>query len=170
MLKDNVEKALNDQLNFELYSAYIYLAMSAWFEDQDLPGFANWMDIQWQEEQFHSNKFFHFINARGGRVELEAIPKPQKDWNSPLEAFEHALEHEQTVTARIGQLVRLSRDEDDYGTESFLTWFIDEPVEEESNVDTIIKQLKRIGDHGPSILMLDQQLGARSFTPPATGE
>jgi ferritin len=168
MLKDTIEKAVNDQLNFELYSGYIYLAMAAYFEDQDLPGFANWMDIQWQEEQFHANKFFHYVNERGGRVELEAIPKPPVNWESPIAAFEHALKHEQAVTMRIGKLIALSREEADYGTESFLSWFIDEQVEEESNVDTIIKQLRRIGDHGPSLLQLDSQLASRVFTSPAT--
>jgi len=167
MLKESIEKALVDQLNFEIYSGYIYLAMGAWFEDQDLPGFANWMYIQWQEEFAHAQKFVHYVQERGGRVIYDAIPKPPEEWDSPLAVFEHALEHEQIVTGRINERLALARAENDFATETFLHWFVEEQVEEEASADGIIKQLRRVGDSGHGLLMMDRELGARTFTPPA---
>lgn len=167
MLKENVHKALNDQLNFELYSGYVYLAMAAWFEDNDLPGFANWMTIQWQEEFAHAMKFVHFVQERGEKVVYEQLDKPQTDYESPLHAFETALHHEQIVTGRINDLVALAREERDFATESFLGWFVDEQVEEEASADAIIKQLRIVGESGHGLLMLDREMSQRVFTPPA---
>jgi ferritin len=170
MLKNNIENALNDQMNFEYYSAYIYLSMAAYFDSINLPGFASWMRVQFQEEQFHGGKFAHYVAERGGRIVLDAIPKPQLEWESPLAAFETALHHEGIVTGRINEIVGLARQENDWATDSFLAWFVSEQVEEEATADGIVQQLKLVGDNGHALLMLDRELGARVFTPPASGE
>lgn len=163
MLSDKMEEQLNEQINAEIYSGYLYYAMEAYFEDEDLTGFASWMHIQAQEELLHAQKFFDFINERGGRVELDAIEKPKKDWNSPLEAFQDAYEHETKVTDRINKLYDLALKENDHATASFLNWFIDEQVEEEASADEIVNKLKRIGDSGHGIFMLDNELGSRTL-------
>ena len=131
MLTEKMEKAINGQINAELYSAYLYLAMAAWFQERDLPGFAGWMRIQVQEEQFHAAKMFDHVLQRGGRADLGAIDAPPGDWKSPLEVFKATLEHEQKVTGLINDLVYLARDERDNATEIFLQWFVKEQVEEE---------------------------------------
>ena len=163
MLSDKMEEQLNEQINAEIYSGYLYYAMEAYFEDEDLTGFASWMHIQAQEELLHAQKFFDFINERGGRVELDAIEKPKKVWNSPLEAFQDAYEHETKVTDRINKLYDLALKENDHATASFLNWFIDEQVEEEASADEIVNKLKRIGDSGHGIFMLDNELGSRTL-------
>jgi ferritin len=163
MLSDKMEEQLNEQINAEIYSGYLYYAMEAYFEDEDLTGFASWMHIQAQEELLHAQKFFDFINERGGRVELDAIEKPKKDWNSPLEAFQDAYEHETKVTDRINKLYDLALKENDHATASFLNWFIDEQVEEEASADEIVNKLERIGDSGHGIFMLDNELGSRKL-------
>jgi ferritin len=161
MISKKVEKALNEQLNAELYSAYLYLSMSAWFESQNLPGCAAWMRIQTREENTHSMKFFGFVNERRGRVTLKAIEEPAKEWKSPLAAFEAALEHEQYITGRIDDLVNLAATEKDHATAAFLQWFVNEQVEEEASVDRIIQQLKMASNAPGALLMLDHELGER---------
>ncbi|MBN1818992.1 MAG: ferritin [Sedimentisphaerales bacterium] len=168
MIGKKMEKALNGQINAELYSAYLYLSMAAWFESKNLPGFANWMRIQFQEEQFHAMKFYDYILERGGTVTLSAIEAPQTTWKSPLDAFESTLEHEQKVTGLINDLVYLARDEKDNASEIFLQWFVTEQVEEEDNVNTILGQLEWIKDHPQALFGLNKELGQRTFTPPAT--
>lgn len=163
MLSEKMEEKLNEQINAEIYSGYLYYAMEAYFEDEDLTGFANWMHIQAQEELLHAHKFFNFINERGGRVILDAIGKPKADWNSPLEAFQEAYEHETKVTDRINKLYDLAVKEKDHATASFLNWFIDEQVEEEASADEIVNKLKRIGDSGHGIFMFDKELGSRTL-------
>ena len=167
MIGKKVEQALNAQLNSELYSAYLYLSMTAYFESVDLPGFANWMRIQTQEEQFHANKLFDHILDRGGKVKLHAIETPPTDWDSPLAVFEATLEHEQKVTASINDLVYLAREEKDNASEIFLQWFVSEQVEEEDSTGTILGQLKLIKDSPQALFIMDKEMAQRVFTPPA---
>jgi ferritin len=164
MLKPGIQDALNDQINAELFSSYLYLSMAAHFESKSLPGMANWMRIQAQEELTHAMKFYDFINDRGGRVILAAVEAPQTEWDGPLSVFEGALEHERKVTGLIHDLVELAVGEKDRATEAFLQWFVNEQVEEEATAETIVDQLKLIGDNGVALFMLDGQLGQRSFT------
>ncbi len=170
MLTDKMEKAINGQINAELYSAYLYLAMAAWFQEQDLPGFAGWMRIQVQEEQFHAMKMFDHVLERGGRTDLGAIDAPPGDWKAPLEVFKATLEHEQMVTGLINDLVYLARDERDNATEIFLQWFVKEQVEEEDAASGILGQLKLVEGSPQALFLMDRELGQRVFTPPAAGE
>ncbi len=162
MLGKAIEKALNEQLNAELYSAYLYLSMAAWFESQNLPGMAAWMRIQHREETGHGLKFFGFVTERRGRVTLKVIEAPAKDWKSPLAAFEAALKHEQHITGRIGELVNLAIEEKDHATNAFLQWFVNEQVEEEASVDSIVQKLKMAEKSAGALLMLDHELGKRA--------
>ncbi len=168
MLNEKMQDAINDQVNAELYSSYLYLSMSAYFLSMNLKGFANWMRIQAQEELAHAIKFYDYIDGRNGKIELKAIDSPPSNWNSPLIAFEEVLKHELYVTSRINDLVYLAVDIKDRATESFLKWFVDEQVEEEANADDIIQQLKLIGDTGPVLFMFDRELGQRVFVNPLT--
>jgi ferritin len=170
MLSDGLQKALNGQVNAELYSSYLYLAMSMYFEDAGLPGAASWMKIQAQEELWHAWKFMDYINERGGRVLLEAIAKPEGEWSSSLDAFETVLAHERRVSSLIGGLVELARAEKDYMTDNFLQWFVAEQVEEEATADEVVRKFGLAGDAGGNLLLLDRELGQRVYTPPATGE
>ena len=167
MLKPNVEKALNEQVNKELYSAYLYQAMSAHSANIGLEGVANWLDIQAQEEMSHARKMYDYILECGGKVNLEAIDKPDTDYQTAKDMFNKTLEHEKLVTASINDLVYLAREERDYATEIFLSWFVTEQVEEEASVNAIIDKLNLIGDGGNGIFMLDKELASRVFTPPA---
>ena len=162
MLGKKLEKALNEQINAELYSAYLYLSMAAWFESQNLPGCAAWMRIQTKEEYAHGLKIFDFVNERRGRVVLRAIDEPAKEWKSPLAAFEAAFEHEQYITGRIDDLVNLANQDKDHATASFLQWFVNEQVEEEASVDTIVQMLKRAEKAPGALLMIDRELGQRT--------
>ena len=152
---------LNNQITEELKSAYIYLAMSAYFEDQDLPGFAQWMKVQSGEELEHAMKFFDFINEREGRVELQNIDKPEGSWSSPKAAFEAAYEHEKYISACIDGLVKTAREEEDNATANFLQWYVSEQVEEEANAIAIVKNLELIGDAKHGLFMLNRELGER---------
>ncbi len=167
MIKSRVEEAINHQINAELYSAYLYLSMAAYFEDESLSGFSNWMRVQFEEEQFHGLKLFNYLAERGGRVKLEPIEAPKIEWENIVEVFEDTLEHEQHVTSLINKLMDIALEESDHATVSFLRWYIDEQVEEEAAVESILHQLKLINGAGNGILMLDRELGARVFTPPA---
>lgn len=162
MLEKQMEKALNAQINAELGSAYVYLAMAAYFEAQDLPGFASWMRIQAQEELGHAMKFYGYIHERNGRVILKAIDAPESEWASPLAAFGNAYEHEQKITGMIHKLVDLAIKESDHATNNFLQWFVKEQVEEESNAFTVVRALQRVGDSAQGLFMLDRELGRRS--------
>lgn len=161
MISEKMLAAMNAQINAELHSAYIYLSMSAYFEDANLPGFANWMRVQAGEEVEHAMKFFDFINERRGRVLLEPIKAVPTEWASPLAAFEEAFKHEQKVTGLIHKLVGLANTEKDYPSQSFLQWFVDEQVEEEASADAIVQRLKLVGDAGQGLFMLDRECGAR---------
>ena len=162
MLNGKIENAINAQIKHELASAYLYLSMSAYFEANNLPGFASWMRVQAEEEQEHAMKFFDFINDRGGRVALQAIEQPQVEWDSPLKVFEQVYSHEQKVTSLIHAIYKLAVEEADYPTQVMLHWFIDEQVEEEKNASAILDQLKVVEGHTGSLFMIDHRLGKRS--------
>ncbi len=161
MMTKKMGKALNDQINAELYSAYMYLSMSAYFEAQNLPGFAKWMRIQWQEEVMHALKIYDYVNERGDRVVLKSIDEPPSKWKSPLDAFQATYKHEQVVTGRIDDLVNMAATGKDHATNAFLQWFVTEQVEEEKSADEIVQKLKRISDAPGGLYMLDKELGQR---------
>jgi ferritin len=167
MLNNDMEKALNAQVNAEMYSAYLYLSMSAFFQSKSLSGFAGWMRVQAQEEMVHAMKFYDFINERGGRVILEPIEAPPTDWDSPLATFEAVYEHEQKVTGLINELVELALEKHDHATNIFLQWFVSEQVEEEATAGTLVDKLKLIGKDANGLFMLDSELAQRTFTMPA---
>jgi ferritin len=161
MLDKKMLAALNDQLQAEYSSAYLYLAMAAYFDANNLPGSAQWMKVQYGEEVAHAMKFYGYIYDRLGAVTLKAIEAPKATWTSPLAAFEAAFKHEQYITGRISALVDQAAKLGDHATERFLDWFVNEQVEEESSVDKVVQQLKMIGDSKGSLLMLDHVLGKR---------
>ncbi len=167
MLSKKLEAALNAQINAEFWSAYLYLSMAAYFAADGKPGFANWFEIQFKEEQDHAMKFFKYVIDRGAKVELKPIEKVDLTWESPLHAFEETLRHEKIVTGRINDLVALAKDEKDYATESMLKWFVDEQVEEEATAQGYIDALKMIKDNGFGIYTLDKELQSRSYSPVA---
>jgi len=162
MLSEKMLKALNEQLNKELFSAYFYLGIAAYFKERNLDGFASWMEAQAEEELGHALRFYDYIFDRGGKVELERIEKPKQNFESPLKAFEAVYLHEVGVTQSIFKLVKLAREENDYATEQFLQWFVEEQVEEEASTKAIVDKLKIIGDSPQGLFMLDRELGARS--------
>ena len=161
MLSEKMAQALNKQVNMELYSTYIYMAMSEYFQANNLKGFANWMNVQAGEEMGHANKFRHYLNEQGARVVFAEVAAPPKEWDSPLAAFEMALGHEKKVTASIKELVTLAKQENDYATEIMLQWFISEQVEEESTASEIVEKLKMIKDSAQGLFMMDGFLGQR---------
>ena len=155
--------ALNGQIKEELYSSYLYLSMSSYFEINDLKGFANWMRIQTQEELAHAMRIYNFLNERGAKVKLESIGAPLNDWESPLKVFEDTLAHEKHITGCINKLVDLAMELRDHSSMSFLNWFLDEQVEEESAANEIVKKLELAGKDGAALLMLDRESGQRVF-------
>ena len=161
MLNKKVQEAMNEQIKNEWYSGYLYLSMSAYFEANNLPGFARWMRLQAEEEQEHALKFFDFVHDRGGRVVLQAIDQPPAEFESQLAVFELTLEHERKVTRLIHELYALALQENDYASQVMLQWFVDEQVEEEKNAEQIVETLKMVGDGGQALVMLDRQLGQR---------
>ncbi len=169
MINEKMEKAFNDQINKELYSEYLYLAMKAYFADMNLQGFVNWFDIQVQEERAHAFGMYDYLLERGGKVVLEAIDKPEVKGTTPLEIFEQVLEHEEYVTSRINYLMDVADDVKDRAALSFLNWYVKEQVEEEASVGGVLATLKLIGDDKKALLMLDKDLAARVFNPPVIG-
>jgi len=161
MIGKPMQDAMNEQINKELFSSYLYLSMAAYFEDKNLAGFANWMRIQADEEREHAMKFYDFILDRGGRVYLKAIDAPKTDWNSNLEVAEEVAAHESKVTASIYALYELALKEKDYPAQVMLQWFITEQVEEEKNAAEIVADLKLIDERGTAVFVLDKQLGKR---------
>ena len=162
MLTTPLLKAINEQINHEMYSSYLYLAMAAYCESKNFPGFAKWMKMQSAEETNHAMKLYDYIHDRGGIVALMAIDQPPAEFKSPLKMFEQALEHERKISGLITKLYELSIKENDYPTQVMLQWFITEQVEEEKTAIGIVEQLKMIGDSPVSLMMMDRQLGARS--------
>ena len=157
-----MQKALNDQINAELYSSYLYLAMVAYFESLNLEGCAHWMRLQVQEENLHAMKIFDYVCDRGGRVVLQPVHGPPQEWTSPLVAFQDALKHEIKMTGNINKLANLAQTEKDNATNNHLQWFVDEQVEEEASVETIVQKLKLLGSKGPGLFMLDRDLAGRA--------
>ena len=170
MLKEKMLKALNGQINAEMYSSYLYLAMESYFQSVSLTGFANWMRGQVQEELFHAMKFYDYVCERGGQVTLDAISKPESEWKSPLDAFAHILRHEQLVTGLINDLMDLAISEKDHASQNFLQWFVAEQVEEEATAGEIVDKLQLIKQDTSGLFLLDAELGKRVFTMPAKGE
>jgi len=161
MLGKKLEDAINEQVNKELYSAYLYLSMSAYCEAENLPGAAKWMRAQAEEEVEHAMRFFDYVHARGGRVVLRAIEMPPPVWKSPLEMFEQVLDHERKVTGMINRIYEVALAEKDYATQMELQWFITEQVEEEQKAGQVVEQLKRVEAHPMGLLTVDRQLGER---------
>jgi ferritin len=156
-----MQDALNEQINKEFFSSYLYLSMAAYFEDKNLTGFAHWMRLQADEEREHAMKFYNFILDRGGRVQLRAIDAPATEWKSNLEVVEQVAEHEGKVTASIHDLYELARQEKDYPAQVMLQWFISEQVEEEKNAAELVAKLRLIEERGTAVLMLDHRLSKR---------
>lgn len=167
MLSKKMEEALNEQINAELWSAYLYLSMGMQFENAGLSGVANWFKVQFQEEQAHAEIFMNYINQRGGRVLLKPIAAVDTDWATPLDAFKATLTHEQKVTAMINNLYALAEEEKDYATREQLAWFVTEQVEEEESAQELIDKFTLIGNDGMGLYMLNQELGARTYTAPS---
>jgi ferritin len=170
MLSKKVQTALNDQINAELYSAYLYLAMSNYFVHANLSGMANWMKLQAGEEQMHAMKIYDFVQERNGEVVLAKIDEPQAKWSSPLAAFEDAYKHEQKVSGMINDIATLAMAEKDHATNVFLNWFIEEQVEEEASALEVVDQLKLVKDSPGALFMLDRELGQRTAAPASEAE
>jgi len=161
MIGKAMQDAMNEQINKEVFSSYLYLSMAAYFEDKSLPGFANWMRIQSDEEREHAMKFYDFILERGGKVQLKAVDAPKTEWNSTMEVVEEVAAHEANVTASINSLYELSMKEKDYPAQIMLQWFITEQVEEERNAAEIVASLKMIEARETAVLQLDHRLSKR---------
>ncbi len=161
-----MEEALNDQINYELLSAYLYMSMSNYSSRNGLRGFTKWFMAQYHEEMLHAMKIYEFVQRRGGTVVLKEIPAPEHEWDGPLDLFEKTLIHEKSVTKRINNLIDIALEERDHASHIFLQWFISEQVEEEENDNDIIAQLKLIGDDTSALLTFDKELGARAVTVP----
>ena len=161
MISNVMQEAINEQINKELYSSYLYLSMAAFFENENLPGFAKWLHVQADEERGHGMKLYEHLVDRGGRVVLKAIAAPPTEWKSNLETFKEVQAHEAAVTASINSLYEIALKEKDYPAQVLLQWFITEQVEEEKNAAEIVQQLVLIDAHGTAVLLLDHQLGKR---------
>lgn len=167
MLSKTLRDALIDQMNFEFYSAHTYMAMASYCTAESYDGFANFFLVQAEEERFHAMKLYHYINDRGERAIVSGFKDPNNEYSSILEAFQVGYEHEREVTKRFYHLSDLAMDEREHATMAFLKWFIDEQVEEESTFDTLINKIKRIENNSNALFMLDNELAARTFVPPA---
>lgn len=161
MVSQKIQQEINDQIQAEFQSGWLYLALAGWFEGQNLDGFSHWMRQQWQEEQQHAMKFYNHLLRRGGEVEIQALEKPEINNDSVLKIFERVLEHEQYITKRIYSLFDLAQQENDYALETLLQWFIDEQVEEEDNVSSIVEKIRLVGEEGRSLYILDRELAKR---------
>lgn len=161
MIDKEIEESINDQINAELYSSYLYLSMAADFADKGYDGLEQWMRIQAEEEKDHAMRLYDYLQERGGRVKLEAIDKPKEAWKSPLQAFEEALEHEKYVTERINEMADLAEKKKDRATLNMLQWFIEEQVEEEDSTENVVNKLKMVKDSPSGLMMLDNKLGER---------
>jgi len=166
MISKEMEQAFNEQLNKELYSAYLYLAMSAYCAAEGFPGFSHWMRLQYEEEMMHAMKLYDYILERDGSVQLQQIDQPPREFGSPVEVFEKTLAHEQFITQSINDLIALAVDERDFASQAFLQWFVTEQVEEEANVKDILAPLRMIGKEGGGLMMIDQKLARRAAPAP----
>ncbi len=169
MLDAKVEKAINDQINAELYSSYLYVAMANHFAQISLPGAAHWMQMQAIEELTHVSKFSDYIHDRQGTVTLGAIEAPPSSWDTPIAVFEEAYDHECKVSSLINSLVDAAQAVSDHATINFLQWFVAEQVEEEASVDEIVQKLKLVGESDGGLFMVDRELAGRQLAlPPGT--
>ncbi|MPQ43844.1 ferritin [Clostridium tarantellae] len=166
MLSENLLNELNEQVNFEFYSSYTYLAMSAFAESVDLSGFANFFRVQAQEELFHAMKLYDYIFQKGGVVKLDTVQKPNSEFKDIIDAFEKGYEHEKLVTSKIYKLADIASEEKEHATLSLLNWFIDEQVEEENNFNSLLKRVRRSEGNPAALYMMDDELATRIFTPP----
>lgn len=169
MINKKMTDSINEQINKEIYSGYLYLSMAAYSASIGLNGVANWFRAQLQEEMAHAQKFYDYVIQQGGRVVLKAIDEPPKDFKDARDLFQKTLEHEQMVTKRINNLVTLAKKENDHATETMLQWFVTEQVEEEANPTEILQKLDLIGKDGNGLLMIDSQLATRVFVPLQSG-
>jgi ferritin len=163
MLKEKMEKAMNEQINRELYSSYLYLSMCAYAQSKGMPGVSNWMKIQAQEELTHANKFFDYLLERGGKIALKAIDAVPVEFGSVIDMFEKVLEHENFITDSINTLADIANEISDHATRSMLLWFINEQVEEEANVMSILDQLRMVEGKGQGLFLIDKELATRIF-------
>jgi ferritin len=170
MITKELEKAFNEHVAAEFYSAHLYLAMSAYLESIDLPGMARWMRVQYQEETFHGEKLFDYVIERDGRAEVVAFEAPPKEWKSVQEVFDEVLKHEKKVTSLINSLMDKAISENDHASQIFLQWYVNEQVEEEATAKSIVQQLKLLGDSKAGLFQIDRELGQRVFTPPVAGQ
>jgi len=166
MIDKKIEAAINEQINWEVYSSYLYFSMAAYFDATNLKGFAHWMRTQAMEEMTHVKRFYDFLTSRGGRVILTAVKAPPTGWDNPKAVFIDTLEHEQHVTKRINDLMNLAHDLREHASISFLQWFIDEQVEEEESVDEVLQSLKLNENNPGGLFMIDKDLAQRMFVPP----
>lgn len=167
MISKKMEKLLNEQIAKELYSANLYLSMCSYFKEQELDGFANFFRVQSKEELFHADKQFDYVHEVGGKVTLAALAKPETDFKSVIDVFKITLKHEESVTKSINALVKQALEENDYASHTFLQWFITEQVEEEAQVNNLLRKLQMIGDNSSAMYLLNNELLQRTFTPPA---
>jgi ferritin len=167
MISQKMQDAINEQIKYELESAYLYLSMVAYFREENLDGMAQWMTVQTQEELTHAMKLFDHVLQRDGKVELKALSKPTKQWSSPLEAFKAAYAHEQSVTQRIDGLVKIASQEQDHAAGILLQWFVTEQVEEEDSTNHVVQMLQRAGDSAQGLFLIDRELGSRTASAPA---
>lgn len=166
MIKPKLVQAMNQQINAEMYSAYLYLSMSAWLKGRNLEGMANWMSVQAQEEMTHAMKFYNYVFERGGKVVLDTIAAPQREWADEGKVFEEVCAHEAKVTALINKLAELALKEKDFASQNFLQWFVNEQVEEEAAAQYVCEKIKMTSGFPGGLFMMDKELGARVFTPP----
>lgn len=162
-MNKKVETVLNDQINAEFWSAYLYLSMSAWLDNKGLKGFANWMRVQYQEENTHALKIYDYVLSRAGKITIKPIAAVESEWKGILDAFKEVYKHELKVTAMIDKCYEVAFAEKDHATAGMLQWFINEQTEEESNALAIIDQLNLIGEKGEAIYHLDKELSTRVF-------
>lgn len=167
MIGERMQKLMNEQIKHEIGSAYLYLSMAAYFDSINMDGMAGWMRSQAQEEMVHAMKFFNHIKDRGGRVWLMGLEQPKTEWSSPLNAFQEAYKHEQFITSKIYSLTKLANEESDFSALPMLGWFNDEQIEEEDQTVKVVQMLEKIKDSGAGLIMLDKQLGKRTFKYPS---
>ena len=165
MISKKIQDAINEQINKELYSEYLYLSMQAYLDANDLAGFGSFFNVQVQEERAHTMKFYRYLNEKGGKVILKPIEGPQTDFKSVEEIFELSLGHEKFITKSILELVKIAREENDRSFEIFLDWYVSEQDEEEANMEGWVKKIKMVGSNGTGLLMLDKEAGTRVFNP-----
>ncbi|HHY03800.1 MAG TPA: ferritin [Thermoanaerobacterales bacterium] len=167
MLSEKIEKLINEQIRNELFSGYLYLSMSAYLSSINLNGYANWFRIQAQEERDHAMIMYNYVLRAGGRVELLAIEQPKTDFSDLGEVLKDTLEHEKKVTAMIYNIMDVANAEKDYKTIQMLNWFVDEQVEEEENATENLEKYNMLGQDKKALYLLDKEMGARVYTPPA---